>query len=175
MGMKLTRDIAPRPERLKDVPYTRLRGDDLLNICRFHAAWDVIERLLDDEWFVNRCKTLPGRYRDLCMIRSKMDIMMQDILHTVPREKAKGVIQALDRMRFSVSMGKVASRDRYEDEQIVDLKWLNALIAAAHENKCLLCDDNCNCCELGKALDNLLPQDRNGGSWSMMDIEVGDE
>lgn len=170
--MKFTEDIAKRPERLENVPYTRIRGEELVSLCKLYASWDAVEKMLEDDYFTARVKTLPGGYRDLRMIRSKLEGMVNDLMHTIPREKVIGVNSAVRRMRFSVAQGPVASRDRHADEQIVKAAWIRALVEAAHGWKCIVCQSDCNRCELGKAMDNLIAEDRNGRSWSEISFEL---
>lgn len=169
--MKFTEEVAARPERLKGVPYTRLRGDELLDLCRLYAAWDAVEKILSDDYFVGRLRTIPGGYRDLRMIRTKLENAVNDLMHTIPREKVVGVSNAVRRMRFSVAQGPVASRDKHADEQIVNAAWIKALVEAAHDWKCIVCQSDCNRCELGRALDNIISEDRDKRRWS--DIDLG--
>lgn len=168
--MKFTEEVAARPEKLKDVPYTRMRGDELLDLCRLYAAWDAVEKILTDGYFVERLQTIPGSYRDIRMIRTKLENVVNDLMHTIPREKVVGVSNAVRRMRFSVAQGPVASRDKHANDQIVKAAWIKALVEAAHDWKCIVCHSDCNRCELGRALDNIVSEDRNGGSWSTIDL-----
>lgn len=170
--MRFTEEVAARPERLKGVPYTRLRGDELLDLCRLYAAWDAVEKILSDDYFVGRLKTIPGGYRDLRMIRTKIENAVNDVMHTIPREKVVGISKTVRRMRFSIAQGPIASGDKYADDQIVKAAWIKALVEAAHDWKCIVCNSSdCSRCDLGRALDNIIAEDRNGGRWSDFNLE----
>lgn len=160
-----------RPERLKDVPESRLRGDDVLLLSTLSAVAQKLKDLADNESFRNRVRTVPGGLRDLMMLRTKAQRLSDDLQYTIPEEKFDGVVRATSRMRMDIHQGPIASRETYKDTQIITGDELVALCDAAHEYKCKVCiDGRCATCELGKAFDNLMAYDRNGGSWSTIDI-----
>lgn len=160
-----------RPERLKDVPESRLRGDDVLLLCSLSAVAQKLRDLADSEAFRNRARTIPGGLRDLMMLRTKAQRLSDDLQYTIPAEKFDGVIRATGRMRMDIHQGPIASREKYKDSQIITGDELVALVDAAHDGKCKVClDGKCSQCPLGKALDNLVAYDREGGSWSTIDI-----
>lgn len=172
--MRYLKSDAKKPEYLKGVPEQRVRECELQDLFRLYAAWDALEKVQEDSFFVNRTKSIPNGWRDLRMIRAMLEKLVNAIMWTIPQEKVEGVARTATRMRYSITQGKAVTRPNENKEQIVSARELDALIKAAHENKCRLCDENCNRCELGKALDNLVAIDRDGGSWSMIDIEVGE-
>lgn len=161
-----------KPEYLKNVPEQRVRECKLNDLFKLYASWDAVEKVQEDSFLVNRLKSIPNGWRDLRMLRAMLEKLINAIMWTIPHEKVKGVARTANRMRYSVTQGKAVTRPNDNQEQIVSARELDALVDAAHENKCRLCDNDCNRCELGKALDNLVAEDRNGRSWSMIDIEV---
>ena len=170
--MRYLKSDAKKPEYLKGVPEQRVRECELHDLFKLYASWDAVEKVQEDSFFVKRVKSIPNGWRDLRMLRAILEKLVNAIMWTIPAEKVEGVARTVTRMRYSVTQGKAVTRPNENKEQIVSARELDALIKAAHENKCRLCDENCNRCELGKALDNLVAIDRNGGSWSMIDIEV---
>lgn len=172
--MRYLKSDAKRPEYLRGVPEQRVRECELHDLFKLYAAWDAVEKVQEDSFFVNRVKSIPNGWRDLRMLRSMLEKLVNAIMWTIPAEKIEGVSRTVSRMRYSVTQGKAATKPNENKEQIVSSWEIDALVEAAHENKCRLCaGDNCGQCQLGKALDNLVAYDRDGGSWSMIDIEVG--
>lgn len=172
--MRYLKSDAKRPEYLRGVPEQRVRECELHDLFKLYAAWDAVEKVQEDSFFVNRVKSIPNGWRDLRMLRSMLEKLVNAIMWTIPNEKIEGVARTVQRMRYSVTQGKAATKPNANKEQIVSSWEIDALVEAAHENKCRLCaGDNCGQCKLGKALDNLVAYDRDGGSWSMIDIEVG--
>lgn len=174
--MRCYKNESARPESLKNVPEMRIRESDLMELFKLYASWDAIEKICDDETFAKRVRTIPGGWRDLRMLRSKLENLVNALMWTIPGEKIEGVARTVKRMRYSVTQGPIASRPTDNREQVVNAWEIDALVSAAHKNKCRLCDGaNCGQCKLGKALDNLVAYDREGGSWSLIDIEVDDK
>lgn len=171
--MRYLKSDSKKPEYLANVPEQRVRECELHDLFKLYAAWDAVEKVQEDSFFVKRVKSIQNGWRDLRMLRAILEKLVNAIMWTIPAEKVEGVARTATRMRYSITQGKAVTRPNENKEQIVSARELDALIKAAHENKCRLCDEDCNRCELGKALDNLVAIDRNGGSWSMIDIEVG--
>lgn len=169
--MRMRETMAERPESMKDVPEMRLRGDDVSRIMEFYACWDSLEKLASNEDFCRRVKLIPGGLRDLKMLRSKIAKLADGLAWTIPQEKITGFMRTLKRMRYSVVQGPLASKPKGNDEELVTTQELDELAASAWEFRCKLCaDGDCNRCELGRVLDNIVARDRDGRSWSMMDI-----
>lgn len=172
--MRYLKSDAKKPEYLRDVPEQRIREVELHDLFKLYAAWDAVEKVQEDSFFVNRVKSIPNGWRDLRMLRAILEKLVNAIMWTIPAEKVEGVARTVQRMRYSITQGKAATRPDDNREQIVNAWEIDALVHAAHQYRCRLCDGaNCGQCQLGKALDNLVAYDRNGGSWSMIDIEVG--
>lgn len=171
MGMKYTQTPAERPEKFKNVPEMRLRGDDVSRLLEIFAVWEQMDRLSKDEDFCRRCRAVPGGLRDLKMLAAVVAKLADALVWTIPQEKVVGFIRTLKRMRFSVVQGPVASKPKGDSEEIVTTEELDELVCSAWEHRCRLCvDGNCDRCGLGRVLDNLVSKDRDGRSWSMMDI-----
>ena len=174
--MRYLKSDAKKPEYLKGVPEQRVRECELHDLFKLYASWDAVEKVQEDSFFVKRVKSIPNGWRDLRMLRAILEKLVNAIMWTIPAEKVEGVARTVTRMRYSVTQGKAVTRPNENNEQIVAAWEIDALVAAAHQYRCRLCDGtNCSKCKLGKALDNLVAFDREGGSWSMLDIEVGDE
>ena len=159
----------------KDIPIKRVREPELHTLFRLFATWDSLEKVCEDEWFVGRIKSVPGAWRDLRMMIVKVQSIINGVLETIPPEKRDGISRTMRRMRYSLSQGPVASRDKNNHQQVINSWELDAIVEAAHESKCRLCiGENCSTCQLGKALDNIVAYDRDGGSWSMIDIGMSE-
>lgn len=169
--MRYRESAAERPERMANVPEIRLRGDDVTMIMALFASWDTLEKLADNADFCRRVKAIPGGLRDLKMLRAKIAHLADDIAWTIPKEKVVGFMRTLRRMKYNVQQGPIASKPKGDNQEIITTEELDELVASAWEHRCKLCiEGNCDRCELGRVLDNLVSQDRDGRSWSMMDI-----
>lgn len=173
MGDLIWKENDP-PERLRGVPRMRVRRHDAERIYQLFAALSALEYAQNDEDFRARVKAMPNGWRDLRMIRVTLERLMDDLMWTVPLEKLVGLKRDMPRCRFDIRFGPVASQARAPHEMIVDREDLRALIRSAHGERCRLCMKDgkaCGRCDLGRALDRLCMQDRDGGSWSMTEIE----
>lgn len=178
MGPRLryTEEPAERPEKYRNVPEIRLRGEDVSRMLEIFAVWEQMDRLAKDESFCRRCRAVPGGLRDLRMLSAVVAKLADALVWTIPQEKVVGFIRTLKRMRFGIAQGPVASPPKPNEEEIITTHELDVLVSSAWENRCRLCvDGNCDRCELGRVLDNLVSKDRDGRSWSMMDIRRKDE
>lgn len=164
-------EMKEAPERMKNVSPTRLRSGDLANICRIYACWDGLDHLCGDMDFCRRVKTIPNGWRDLKMLLTKIANLAVDLIYTVPEEKRDGTARALQRMRYVINQGPIASVPSGSGLQVIKDEELKTLIHAAWEGNCKMCvDGNCKQCKLSKALDNMIDIDRADGSWSTIDI-----
>lgn len=165
---------APRPERLAGVPRIRLRREDSDRIYQLFAALSAIVYASEDPDFGARCRAVPGGWRDLRMIRVKLERLMDDLMWTVPIDKLVGLHRDMPRFRYDVVLAPLASRETKPTEMIVDRRDVKALIREAHGARCRLCLEDgrrCGRCDLGRVLDRLCMTDRDGRSWSMTEVD----
>ena len=112
MGPRLryTEEPAERPEKYRNVPEIRLRGEDVSRMLEIFAVWEQMDRLAKDESFCRRCRAIPGGLRDLRMLSAVVAKLADALVWTIPQEKVVGFIRTLKRMRFGIAQGPVASR-----------------------------------------------------------------
>ncbi len=153
------------PSEEKVLPILRCNREELNCIFGLFAA--VTEFTKCEEVLQRRVKAIPNGWRDLRLLSGQTYKLVEKILRTVPVEKLQGVMRMLPNMQYKTCFGKNAAVE--EDETIIKMSEMDAIVAAAHE-KCVLCDKDCNKCALGKSFDHVLADDRDGGSWAMINI-----
>ncbi len=122
------------------------------------------------ETLEKRLRSIPNGWRDLKMVLSVLDKLIDRIKGTIPEEKLGAIARNLTRMSWRVYMAKPVNVP--PDEVVVAGPDLDTMIYYAHEANCVACDGNCDKCGLGKALDRLMIQTRKRGeSWSYIDMD----
>lgn len=117
-----------------------------------------------------RFQAIPHGWRDLRMIESVLSRLIDDLLQTYPLPKLVSMQRMMPHMTYRLHFGASASQLN-EDECIISEDELHTLSVFAHE-QCKLCfEQNCDRCKLGKILDGIRCDDRDGGSWANIDIE----
>lgn len=133
------------------------------------AGLQELEKARDE--MEKRVRLIPNGWRDLKCIISMYNRLMDNLVATIPPEKLGSMTRMLPRMKFKVYCGTPAS-ELGDDECIITLKEADVLCRYAHE-QCKLCfEDNCSKCPLGKVLDSVMTYDRDGRSWSSVDLYV---
>lgn len=159
------------PPEYAYLPETRLRGDDVSMILGVFAAAREMEKATGDERMQTRLKTIRGGWRDARLVASALKRLTDALQWTVPREKRIGFNRTASRSRYLVMQGPLASKPKEGTEEIITTRELDELVSSAWEGRCRMCvDGQCDRCDLGKVLDGVLGQDRDGGSWSTIDI-----
>lgn len=138
--------------------------------CAFGLLAGLQEIKVAQEKMERRFRAIPYGWRNIRMIEAVLGNVIDDLLLTYPIEKLCSMQRMMPHMKFQLHCGVSASKLR-DNECIIDEDVLNTLSVSAHE-QCKLCfDQNCNRCKLGKALDSILTNDREGRSWANIDIE----
>ena len=159
------------PEKYKDIPETRLRGDDMNRLFGLYAAEVELRLSCEDENIKRRFKTLPNGWRDLRMLAARLTKLTDQIQWTIPYEKRIGFERTARRCKYVVMQGPLASKPKPNEEEVISMHDLDELVASAWEWRCRVCmDGDCGKCALGKVLDNVVAKDRDGGSWSTIDV-----
>lgn len=167
----LTAHVLPNPPEFDKVAEMRLRGDDLQRMLGLYAADAELETAVRDENVKRRFQLLPNGWRDLRLCQSRLARLTDAIQWTVPKDKRVGFARTAQRCRYIVMQGPLAVKPKPNEEEIITTKELDELVSSAWEGRCRMCVDGvCDRCDLGKVLDGLVAQDRDGGSWGMMDI-----
>jgi hypothetical protein len=122
-----------------------------------------------EETIQRRFRAVPNGWRDIRMLEAVTSNLIDKLLLTYPVEKLTSMKRMMPHMKYRLHCGVSASKLN-EDECIISEKELDTLSVFAHE-QCKLCvEQNCNRCALGKVLDGILCNDREGRSWASIDI-----
>ena len=149
----------------------RIDRHDSMRFYELFAVLTALTNAANDAQFVRRVRSVHGGWRDLRLIQTTAERLIDGLLKTLPVEKLTGFQRVLHRMKFQVMLGPLAEKPRDDGKEVITSEELDALIRAAWGYRCRLCGESCARCELGKALDALLPWDRDGGHWGDIDIE----
>ena len=153
----------------KPIARMRTNKQDVACIFSMFAGLQELEKASVE--MEKRFRLIPNGWRDLKCIISMYNRLMDNVVATIPVEKLNGVMRMLPRMRFKVYCGVQAS-ELGNDECIITLREADVLCRYAHE-QCKLCfEGNCSHCPLGKTLDSVMTYDRDGRSWSSVDLYV---
>lgn len=167
----ITAHPVDNPEEYKDVPETRIRGNDLNRLFGLFAAECELRQACADEHIKKRFKTLPNGWRDLRMLASVITRLTDKIQWTVPKEKRVGFETSARRCRFVVMQGPLAAKPKPDEQEIITTHDLETLVDSAWEWRCRVCIDGvCSRCDLGRVLDSVVAKDRDGGSWATIDV-----
>lgn len=102
-------------------------------------------------------------------VQSQRYVSMNGFDFIIPPEKRGGVDLTSRNMKYKLSLGPRAAREK--DAMIMSMDTLDALVLSAHEGKCKICmKPTCAGCPLCKALDNVIAHDRDGRSWGAINI-----
>ena len=94
-----------------------------------------------------------------------------EMIETFPVEKRRTLNNQAAAMEFQITVGPSVVRSPTFTR--IDVDVMGTLIDYAHEMNCQLCDHprSCNQCDLGKAFDKCLPEDRGRNeSWAEIDV-----
>lgn len=108
-----------------------------------------------------RLDEIPNGKKNWRWARSVLTNMIKPIFDTLPEGKARYFRKMIDKMQIQLKFnGKTASLAGDHEWALVHTEDLTSLVTGARD-KCLICiDGNCNTCALGKALDNVLTENR---------------
>lgn len=151
------------------LPRIRLRQEEtdaivfmLCAVKRFQEAQQVMEK---------RISMIPNGKRNIRLIESTLDKLIDRLLDTIPLEKLGTLDLLMPDVRVNVTYTRRAGKSN-EDVSGIATKDLDLLTAAAHDGVCKLCDGNCDRCDLGKVFDRFLNTDREKGeSYTFMAME----
>ena len=156
----------PEEKKARSPTITRLRADETDSVFALSACLQEIDKAKQS--MEKRLKTIPGGWRDIALVRSVLSKLIDRILETVPSDKLVSLSKNMRYMSYRVFFARPVILPR--DEVVVVGEDLEVLTRYAHEYSCLACDNDCNKCELGKALDHTMIQCRkHNESWSWID------
>lgn len=148
-------------------PIIRANGRDVDLIFGLHAAGQELRRA--EKEAEKRIRAIPNGWRDLRLIITKLDKLLDGLHLTVQPEKRQTMQRMAPRMRFRVWCGQEAVKTA-PNEVVITKNEMGTLLTYAWEGTCTLCiEQRCDRCPLGKTLDSVLSVDRNRGSWAAFD------
>ena len=166
----ITTHAVPNPPEFQDVPEIRLRGDDMDRLFGIFAAEAELERACKDEKIRRRFQALKNGWRDLRCAQGILSRLVGKVQWTIPYEKRVGFERAAGRCRYVVMQGPLAVKPKPDEQEIIAVHELDELVASAWEWRCRVCEGDCDRCSLGRVLDTVVAKDRDGGSWSTIDV-----
>ena len=149
---------------------SRLRADEMDNLLALYASLQEMEtakRVMEA-----RLRSIPGGWRDISMIRSVLSRLIEQLMKTIPSDKLLSLSRNVKHMSYRVYLAHPVTKPR--EEVIVGGNDLHTLVEKAHAWNCTLCEQDCNKCELGQALDHVMIQCR-GRRESWADIRIRDD
>lgn len=158
----------PDEKKARAPTVQRLRADETNDLFALYASLHEIDRAKQD--MEKRLRSIPGGWRDVSLVRSVLSKLIDRILETVPTDKLLSLSRNMKCMSYRVYFARPVTLPH--DQVIVDGDDLATLTRYAHEYSCTACDNDCNKCELGKALDHIMIQSRgHNESWSWIDCD----
>lgn len=158
------------PENADSIRVQRLRGDDVTRIMGLFAADAEVRRACMEPEMRERFRCIPNGWRDLRMVSAVLSRLVEAVKWTVPAEKREGLDRTASRSKYRIMLGPLAHPVDENYDEVIKTRELDELVASAWEWRCRMCDERCDQCDLGKVLDNVVGYDREGGSWSTIDI-----
>lgn len=112
-----------------------------------------------------RCRLVPGLWRDLCLVESKLGGILLLMGGTFETEKARQIKRMGQNLHVELKFNKQAVRD--QDMMLVDMEEMGVLITFASQHcKLQMCEPHeCRNCRLGKVLDGLSWLTRENRAW----------
>lgn len=131
----------------------------------YQLAAALSSMLQAEEAMQSRAKLIPGGWRDLRMIRSRMENLVLDMLATFEPDKQRTIGRQMQNLRVKTVFGPQAAKD--PDEILLRTEDLGVMICAATEAcKLHMCPAaECARCRLGKVLDEVSFVSRDGRAW----------
>lgn len=152
------------------LPVIRLRQSELDDIFALFATLQELEAAKND--MRERFRAIPNGYRDVRLVEVTLNRLLVDLVATIPQEKLRSIRKMLPNMKYKVYFNGTVSQ-MCDNATAIDSNDLDVLCRLAHDNCCLLCDDDCSKCKCGlsRVFNHVLKMDRQpGDSWSFMDF-----
>lgn len=156
-------------EQKRNTPVIRANKEEIGIVFGMLAACQEFDNA--EKMMYKRVKAIPNGWRDLRMVKTVVNRLVDDLLVTFPYEKLVSMQKMLPHMKYKTYFGAQASKVD-SDDCIISTDRLNVLAQAAHD-RCKICfDGDCARCALGKVFDGIYCKDREDGRWSEMSMEA---
>lgn len=158
----------PTENKQINYPIIRANKEHIESLFGLFAAVSEFEKAY--KIMPDRFKAIPNGKRDIRMLITVLDRIVQDLCCTYPTEKLISIKRMLPHMKYKTQFGATASQIG-KDECIIQSQDLDVIAKYAHE-QCKLCiDQNCRRCKLGRVLDRVYTYDRGDDSWAYVDVD----
>lgn len=160
-------------EERTPIPRSKIRQKEIFDLFAMYALMQELEKAQRD--MAGRLQDIPDGAKELHAIRDALGRLTQNILLTIPEEKLWNLRSSLHRMAYKVIIDKTLPI-RESNDIVIQQVDFDALAFAAHEFRCCFCAEDCNRCDLGKALDHGLIRTRDKNeSWANIDWNEREE
>lgn len=155
----------------KPIPEMRARQEEIdgivymmCSLTKFRQAEKTMEK---------RLKSVPNAYRNLRLVNSLLDKLINDMKMTLP-EKKRQTLKAMEPdIRYKITYNRQVGKSE-EPVSGIYTQDLDLLCAVAHDAVCKMCDSNCDKCALGKCFDRMIGTNRDKGeSYTFIDMDNG--
>ena len=156
------------PDTKDQLPIERLHSEEVTGL---YSLFAISQELINvRKRLEKRLRRIPNAWRDIAMLQTVTDKVLMRVLETMPTEKLAALRRNMKHMAYRIYLTKPLQIP--EDECLINAHNLTTLLKSAHEYRCVACDNNCNTCDLGKTMDQIMVQTRKRGeSWSWIDID----
>lgn len=151
------------PEERKALPKKRANRNEIDTFYLLAAALSAIMSGKDN--LEQRMKMIPGGWRDLCMIRTKLESIVLCLLNTFEPDKQRHVGKQMQHLRIKTVFGPEAHKD--PEMFMLPIEDLGLLVrVSTNECKLNMCpSSDCARCQLGKVLDRASFVSRGDRAW----------
>lgn len=151
------------PEEHKNLPKKRAYRNEIDAYYRLYAAMSTVVEA--EENLEKRVRLIPGGWRDLRMIHTKLRNLLKCTLCTFEEEKQKSIKLHSKYIRLRTTFGPEASKD--PESMVLPMDDLGVLVfAASQECKLRMCPAaECAQCQLGRVLDGTSFISRGDRAW----------
>lgn len=157
-----------------------LRGREYAALQSLFAAISHFQELYPA--LEERAKTVPGLWRDMRMIDTKSQRILEGLLQTVPEDKLRHVLADCKNIRLYIKVEPPGSVPTVTmGFSYVPTPTLNALLCYVLEHECLMCDKSpveARKCPVRAMIDKALPHEipyRDGERCKYSDFAIGVE
>lgn len=140
------------PEERKNLPKKRANRDEVDTFYLIAASLSAL--LSAKENLEKRSRMIPGGWRDLCMLVSRLENLLLCLLNTFEPDKQRHIGRQMKYMRLKTVFGPEAVKD--PEMFMLPLEDVGVLVHAATQGVCKInmCPQaDCARCQLGKVLD----------------------
>lgn len=151
------------PEERKNLPKKRANRDEIDAFYLLSAALSAL--MSGEEYLESRAKLMPGGWRDLRMLRSRLENFVLSMLNTFEVDKQRHIGRQMQYLKLKTVFGPEAAKD--PEMFMLPIEDVGLLVhAATQECKLHMCSKgDCSRCQLGRVLDRCSFVTRGDRAW----------